>query len=57
MVVNWWFTTKQGNQLFTLEPIAGRMVFFMSEEFPHEVLPTKLIRESIAGWFLTETVS
>ncbi|EMA4782429.1 MULTISPECIES: 2OG-Fe(II) oxygenase [Providencia] len=48
---------QTGNQLFTLEPIAGRMVFFMSEEFPHEVLPTKLIRESIAGWFLTETVS
>ncbi|MEX6220641.1 hypothetical protein AB6G21_08465 [Providencia hangzhouensis] len=28
----------------------------MSEEFPHEVLPTQQKRESIAGWFLTEKV-
>lgn len=45
---------KEDNQLFELEPLAGRMIFFMSEEFPHEVLPTALKRESIAGWFLTE---
>ncbi|HGN2569801.1 TPA: 2OG-Fe(II) oxygenase [Providencia rettgeri] len=45
---------QEDNQLFKLEPIAGRMIFFMSEEFPHEVLPTEQTRESIAGWFLTE---
>lgn len=45
---------KQDNHLFKLEPLAGRMIFFMSEEFPHEVLPTEQKRESIAGWFLTE---
>lgn len=45
---------KENNQLFELEPLAGRMIFFMSEEFPHEVLPTQQKRESIAGWFLTE---
>ncbi len=31
---------KENNQLFELEPLAGRMIF-MSEEFPHEVLPTQ----------------
>ncbi|BBV06259.1 2OG-Fe(II) oxygenase [Providencia rettgeri] len=45
---------KENNRLFELEPLAGRMIFFMSEEFPHEVLPTQQKRESIAGWFLTE---
>lgn len=39
-------------EFLTLEPKAGRMIFFMSEQFPHEVLPTNTIRESIAGWFL-----
>lgn len=47
---------KEDNHLFKLEPLAGRMIFFMSEEFPHEVLPTEQKRESIAGWFLTEKV-
>ncbi|OZS73184.1 SM-20 protein [Providencia rettgeri] len=47
---------KENNQLFELEPLAGRMIFFMSEEFPHEVLPTQQKRESIAGWFLTEKI-
>ncbi|EUD04196.1 2OG-Fe(II) oxygenase family protein [Providencia alcalifaciens RIMD 1656011] len=44
----------EDNHLFRLEPVAGRMIFFMSEEFPHEVLPTETNRESITGWFLTE---
>ncbi|MBI6194155.1 2OG-Fe(II) oxygenase [Providencia rettgeri] len=47
---------QEDNQLFKLEPIAGRMIFFMSEEFPHEVLLTEQTRESIAGWFLTEKI-
>lgn len=47
---------KNDNHLFKLEPLAGRMIFFMSEEFPHEVLPTEQKRESIAGWFLTEKI-
>ncbi|WP_275075541.1 2OG-Fe(II) oxygenase [Providencia rettgeri] len=47
---------KKDNHLFKLEPLAGRMIFFMSEEFPHEVLPTEQKRESIAGWFLTEKI-
>lgn len=32
-------------------PEMGTLVLFLSEEFPHEVLPTKRDRFSIAGWF------
>lgn len=39
------------NHLTTLWPKAGRLLVFLSEEFPHEVLPTNRERYSIAGWF------
>jgi|SRR6056300_314678 len=32
-------------------PLAGTTVLFLSERFPHEVLPAKRDRYSIAGWF------
>ncbi|WP_310649658.1 MULTISPECIES: 2OG-Fe(II) oxygenase [unclassified Colwellia] len=32
-------------------PSFGTIVIFLSEEFSHEVLPTKRDRYSIAGWF------
>jgi len=32
-------------------PNAGTLVVFLSEKFPHEVLPSKMKRHSIAGWF------
>lgn len=32
-------------------PEMGKVVLFLSEEFPHQVLPTKRDRFSIAGWF------
>jgi len=35
----------------TILPEFGRMVIFLSEKFPHEVLPAKRERKSIAGWF------
>ena len=35
----------------TILPKPGLMVLFLSEEFPHEVLPAKKPRHSIAGWF------
>jgi len=38
-------------------PIAGRLVVFLSERFPHEVLPANAKRFSIAGWFRTNGVS
>lgn len=35
----------------TIEPCAGTFVLFLSEEVPHEVLPSNTDRTSIAGWF------
>jgi len=35
----------------TVLPVAGRLVIFLSEKFPHEVLPANRERKSIAGWF------
>ncbi len=32
-------------------PELGRLVVFLSEEFPHEVLPAKKSRYSLTGWF------
>jgi len=34
-----------------LPPFANTLVVFMSDRFPHEVLPAKKKRFSIAGWF------
>ena len=34
-----------------IEPRAGTLVLFMSEEIEHEVLPTRTNRAGIAGWF------
>ncbi len=36
-----------------ITPQAGRLVLFLSERFPHEVLPVKRERISITGWFRT----
>lgn len=35
----------------TVHPEFGRLVVFLSEEFPHEVRPAVRDRHSIAGWF------
>ncbi|MDH5376799.1 MAG: 2OG-Fe(II) oxygenase [Gammaproteobacteria bacterium] len=34
-----------------VEPFFGRMVIFLSEDFPHEVLPVNKSRYSLTGWF------
>lgn len=34
-----------------VSPIAGTVVAFLSEDFPHEVLPARRERCSIAGWY------
>jgi SM-20-related protein len=39
------------NNKTTVVPGFGTIVVFFSEEFPHEVLPAKRDRYSIAGWF------
>ena len=36
-------------------PAFGTMVVFLSEQFPHEVLPARCDRYSIAGWFRLNT--
>ncbi|MGJ8663427.1 MAG: 2OG-Fe(II) oxygenase [Marinicella sp.] len=38
-----------------ISPQLGRLVIFLSEEFPHEVLPAKRSRYSLTGWFRTMT--
>jgi len=37
--------------LFSVLPQGGTLVLFMSEDMPHEVLPARQERWSIAGWF------
>ncbi|MFV8816533.1 2OG-Fe(II) oxygenase [Haliea sp. E17] len=36
-------------------PTPGTLVAFLSEEFPHEVLPAERDRYSVAGWFRLNT--
>ncbi|TOM85321.1 2OG-Fe(II) oxygenase [Vibrio parahaemolyticus] len=38
-------------KIATIPPRGGRLLVFLSEQFPHEVLPTNAQRFSIAGWF------
>ena len=42
---------NQDDELLRVRPAAGTLVTFLSEEFPHEVLPAQSDRYSIAGWF------
>ena len=44
--------SEDGSEILeTIAPSFGRMVFFLSEVFPHEVLPTRKARYSLTGWF------
>ncbi|MET1080337.1 MAG: 2OG-Fe(II) oxygenase [Pseudomonas sp.] len=38
-------------QELDIDPLAGRLVVFLSAEVPHEVLPATRDRLSLAGWF------
>jgi SM-20-related protein len=41
-----------GNKVIeTVNPTFGKMIIFLSESFPHEVLISHATRRSIAGWF------
>jgi len=43
---------EHGKQVLdSILPLTGRLVVFLSEKFPHEVLPATRERRSIAGWF------
>jgi len=46
-----------GQELTRVLPEMGTIVIFLSEEFPHEVLPAKRERYSIAGWFRSGNVA
>lgn len=41
----------EDRELARITPEAGTAVFFLSAEMPHEVLPARIDRYSIAGWF------
>lgn len=44
--------SPDGNSLIeTVAPQYGRIIIFLSDEFPHEVAKTHKPRRSIAGWF------
>lgn len=43
--------TDENKVIETIFPEVGRLVIFLSEKFPHEVLPATRARKSIAGWF------
>lgn len=40
-----------GEQTADLAPYGGRLVLFLSSDFPHEVLPASHERLSLTGWF------
>lgn len=45
------YKKKQQDALLKVTPLFGTFVIFLSERFPHEVLPAKRDRYSVAGWF------
>jgi len=47
---------ENNNFLAKIAPDANTLIVFMSEKFPHEVLPAKRKRYSIAGWFRVDKV-
>jgi len=48
---------ERSQSMLKVTPSMGTLVAFLSEEFPHEVLPTKRDRYAIAGWFRVNTTS
>ncbi|MFT3928897.1 MAG: 2OG-Fe(II) oxygenase [Spongiibacteraceae bacterium] len=42
---------RDEHEIARVTPAAGTAVFFLSAEFPHEVLPAQSDRYSISGWF------
>jgi len=42
---------EEGNIITKVTPNMGTLVVFMSDRFPHEVVPANTKRHSIAGWF------
>ena len=49
------YQDEHDQQGIVVIPGLGTVVVFLSEQFPHEVLPVKRHRYSIAGWFRVNT--
>jgi len=49
------YSKETDDSLAKIIPGYGTLVIFLSEEFPHEVLPAIKDRYSIAGWFRVNT--
>lgn len=49
------YAPQSDERLAEVRPEAGTLACFLSEEIPHEVLPTRRERTSIAGWFRRNT--
>ncbi|MCB1614905.1 MAG: 2OG-Fe(II) oxygenase [Pseudomonadales bacterium] len=49
------YSPEDERELFKVQPCFGTLVLFLSEEFPHEVLPAERDRYSVAGWFRLNT--
>lgn len=45
------YSPDDGALMETVQPAYGRMVVFLSEQFPHEVAVTRRERYSLAGWY------
>jgi len=50
-----WPQPRSRTVVASVPPAAGTLVCFLSEQVPHEVLPTRRDRYSIAGWFRRNT--
>lgn len=49
------YLSEDEGRTINVTPAFGTLVVFLSEDFPHEVLPAKRDRYSIAGWFRVNT--
>lgn len=45
------YKDEQDKEGLKVAPLYGTLAVFLSEEFPHEVLPAKRDRYSVAGWY------
>lgn len=45
------YSDEQDREGLKVVPLYGTVVVFLSEEFPHEVLPASRDRYSVAGWY------
>lgn len=49
------YTGEDDRRGIKVRPQCGTLVVFLSEDFPHEVLPARRDRYAVAGWFRTNT--